>query len=176
MWGPLDDVVMGGVSESGFAVVSNAGENGQPAGIFSGLVSSSNNGGFASVSPACFLLVPSSCNHVEPSSNHVDPSSDHVDLFLTTLILLLTMLILLLTILNLLLATLNQCICPMFLWVIVQLLVATLSAAVCVRCIYITQCVLQLLPWSCQKAVACRSRASVASSLMHTPVSICCAS
>ncbi len=72
---------MGGVSESGFAVVSNAGENGQPAGIFSGLVSSSNNGGFASVSPACFLLVPSSCNHVEPSSNHVDPSSDHVDFF-----------------------------------------------------------------------------------------------
>lgn len=48
MWGPLDDVVMGGVSESGFAVVSGAGENGQPAGIFSGLVSSSNNGGFAS--------------------------------------------------------------------------------------------------------------------------------
>ncbi len=57
MWGPLDDVVMGGVSESGFAVVSGAGEDGQPAGIFSGLVSSSNNGGFASVSPACFLLV-----------------------------------------------------------------------------------------------------------------------
>ena len=55
MWGPLDDVVMGGVSESGFEVVSGAGEDSQPAGIFSGLVSSSNNGGFASVSPACFL-------------------------------------------------------------------------------------------------------------------------
>lgn len=65
MWGPLDDVVMGGVSESGFAVVSGAGENGQPAGIFSGLVSSSNNGGFASVGPACFLLVPAS-HHVAP--------------------------------------------------------------------------------------------------------------
>lgn len=49
VWGPLDDVVMGGVSESGFAVVSGAGQDGQPAGIFSGLVSSSNNGGFASV-------------------------------------------------------------------------------------------------------------------------------
>lgn len=57
MWGPLDDVVMGGVSESGFEVVSGAGEDSQPAGIFSGLVSSSNNGGFASVSPACFLMV-----------------------------------------------------------------------------------------------------------------------
>ena len=103
MWGPLDDVVMGGVSESGFAVVSGAGEHGQPAGIFSGLVSSSNNGGFASVSPACFLLVPSSLNHVEPvQSSHV-------------------------------------------LVVMVQLLVATLLTPVCVRCIYIMQCILQLL-------------------------------
>ena len=72
VWGPLDDVVMGGVSESGFAVVSGAGQDGQPAGIFSGLVSSSNNGGFASVSPACFLLVPSS-NQADPSSDHVEP-------------------------------------------------------------------------------------------------------
>ncbi len=95
MWGPLDDVVMGGVSESGFEVVSGAGEDGQSAGIFSGVVSSSNNGGFASVSPACFLLVL---------------YSNHVDSFLITMILLLTMLILLLT-------TLNQCTRPMFLWV-----------------------------------------------------------
>ena len=73
VWGPLDDVVMGGVSESGFAVVPGAGQDGQPAGIFSGLVSSSNNGGFASVSPACFLLVPSSSNHVDPSSDHIEP-------------------------------------------------------------------------------------------------------
>lgn len=50
IWGPLDDVVMGGVSESGFQVRSGAGEQGQAAGIFSGNVSSSNNGGFASVS------------------------------------------------------------------------------------------------------------------------------
>lgn len=41
---------MGGVSESGFVVQPGAGEGGRPAGIFSGLVSSSNNGGFASVS------------------------------------------------------------------------------------------------------------------------------
>ena len=50
IWGPLDDVVMGGVSESGFQVRGGAGEHGEPAGIFSGNVSSSNNGGFASVS------------------------------------------------------------------------------------------------------------------------------
>lgn len=56
VWGPLDDVVMGGVSESGFKVQAGAGEGGQPAGIFSGTVSSSNNGGFASVrlAAACF--------------------------------------------------------------------------------------------------------------------------
>ena len=48
-WAPLDDVVMGGVSESGLEVVAGAGEGGAPAGIFSGIVSSSNSGGFASV-------------------------------------------------------------------------------------------------------------------------------
>ena len=42
---------MGGVSQSGFEVRQGAGEEGDPAGIFSGQVSSSNNGGFASVSP-----------------------------------------------------------------------------------------------------------------------------
>lgn len=51
VWGPLDDVVMGGVSQSGFEVRQGAGEHKGPAGIFSGQVSSSNNGGFASVSP-----------------------------------------------------------------------------------------------------------------------------
>ena len=51
MWGPLDDVVMGGVSQSGFEVRQGAGEQKGPAGIFSGQVSSSNNGGFASVRP-----------------------------------------------------------------------------------------------------------------------------
>ncbi|KAL3146124.1 hypothetical protein ABBQ38_015471 [Trebouxia sp. C0009 RCD-2024] len=50
VWGPLDDVVMGGVSQSGFEVRQGAGEGGQPSGVFSGQVSSSNNGGFASVS------------------------------------------------------------------------------------------------------------------------------
>eukprot|EP00884_Botryococcus_braunii_P010727 jgi/Botrbrau1/19656/Bobra.0003s0021.2 len=48
-WGPLDDVVMGGVSESGFEVRAGAGERGGPAGVFSGAVSTSNSGGFASV-------------------------------------------------------------------------------------------------------------------------------
>lgn len=49
VWGPLDDVVMGGVSESGFEVRAGAGEHNEPAGVFSGLVSDSNSGGFASV-------------------------------------------------------------------------------------------------------------------------------
>lgn len=35
-WGALDDVVMGGVSEGGFQIDQNGGENGQPTGIFRG--------------------------------------------------------------------------------------------------------------------------------------------
>ncbi|MGG6296476.1 CIA30 family protein [Leptolyngbya sp. AN02str] len=42
VWGPLDDVVMGGVSESGVRIESGVG-------VFSGYVSTANNGGFASV-------------------------------------------------------------------------------------------------------------------------------
>ncbi|MFP4254152.1 MAG: CIA30 family protein [Halothece sp.] len=42
IWGALDDVVMGGISASGFSVEGNKG-------IFSGNVSTENNGGFASV-------------------------------------------------------------------------------------------------------------------------------
>lgn len=56
VWGPLDDVVMGGVSQSGFEVRQGAGQQKGPAGIFSGQVSSSNNGGFASVSPPSYML------------------------------------------------------------------------------------------------------------------------
>ena len=48
-FGSLDDVVMGGVSESSFAVTPGAGEGGGPAGVFSGVVRYENNGGFASV-------------------------------------------------------------------------------------------------------------------------------
>lgn len=48
-WGPLDDVVMGGTSISGFQVVPTAGEGGAPAGVFSGRLSTANSGGFASV-------------------------------------------------------------------------------------------------------------------------------
>lgn len=48
-WGPVDDVVMGGVSRSGFSTVSGAGEDGAPGGVFSGDVTTANNGGFASV-------------------------------------------------------------------------------------------------------------------------------
>ena len=42
-WGTLDDVVMGGVSQSGLAL------NGQGEAVFSGIVSVENSGGFASV-------------------------------------------------------------------------------------------------------------------------------
>ena len=62
IWGPLDDVVMGGVSESGFQVRAGSGEQGQPAGIFSGNVSSSNNGGFASVS---WEAMPTGARHLD---------------------------------------------------------------------------------------------------------------
>ena len=49
-FGPLDDVVMGGVSVSGFRYEEDAGERrGTPAGVFSGTVRVENNGGFASV-------------------------------------------------------------------------------------------------------------------------------
>ena len=48
-FGPLDDVVMGGVSESTFTTVPGAGEGGGPAGVFTGVLRFENNGGFASV-------------------------------------------------------------------------------------------------------------------------------
>ncbi|MEW5317424.1 MAG: hypothetical protein WDW38_008720 [Sanguina aurantia] len=48
-WGPLDDVVMGGVSTSAISVQQGAGEGGQPTMVFSGNVSVNNSGGFASV-------------------------------------------------------------------------------------------------------------------------------
>ena len=36
-WGALDDVVMGGVSESTFQIDPSGGENGGPTGIFKGM-------------------------------------------------------------------------------------------------------------------------------------------
>eukprot|EP00775_Hariotina_reticulata_P012925 gene12925-13053_t len=48
-WGALDDVVMGGVSESSLVLDRTAGEDGGPAVVFRGLVSTSNSGGFVSV-------------------------------------------------------------------------------------------------------------------------------
>ncbi|KAH9621518.1 hypothetical protein KSS87_002325 [Heliosperma pusillum] len=47
-WGALDDVVMGGVSQSTYVVDPKGGEGGGPTGIFRGNVSTSNNGGFTS--------------------------------------------------------------------------------------------------------------------------------
>ncbi|XP_042515344.1 uncharacterized protein LOC122089711 [Macadamia integrifolia] len=48
-WGALDDVVMGGVSRSTFQVDPTGGENGGPTGLFKGVVSTANNGGFTSI-------------------------------------------------------------------------------------------------------------------------------
>ncbi|KAJ8761838.1 hypothetical protein K2173_005410 [Erythroxylum novogranatense] len=48
-WGALDDVVMGGVSQSTFQIDTSGGENGEPIGLFKGVVSTANNGGFTSV-------------------------------------------------------------------------------------------------------------------------------
>ncbi|CAH9137924.1 unnamed protein product [Cuscuta epithymum] len=47
-WGALDDVVMGGVSESTFVIDPTGGEDGKPTGVFKGNVTTANNGGFAS--------------------------------------------------------------------------------------------------------------------------------
>ncbi|KAF7803271.1 putative complex I intermediate-associated protein 30 [Senna tora] len=48
-WGALDDVVMGGVSESTFQFDPSGGENGGLTGVFKGVVSTANNGGFTSI-------------------------------------------------------------------------------------------------------------------------------
>ncbi|KAE8653210.1 protein HIGH CHLOROPHYLL FLUORESCENCE PHENOTYPE 173, chloroplastic isoform X1 [Cucumis sativus] len=48
-WGALDDVVMGGVSESSFQIDMNGGEAGGPTGVFKGVLSTANNGGFTSI-------------------------------------------------------------------------------------------------------------------------------
>ncbi|KAF3333329.1 Complex I intermediate-associated protein 30 (CIA30) [Carex littledalei] len=49
IWGALDDVVMGGVSESSFQIDPTGSETGGPTGLFKGAVSTSNNGGFTSI-------------------------------------------------------------------------------------------------------------------------------
>lgn len=48
-WGALDDVVMGGVSESSMVIEVGQSEKGGPGAVFRGLVTTANNGGFASV-------------------------------------------------------------------------------------------------------------------------------
>ena len=55
-WGSLDDVVMGGVSESSFARMQSGREA-----VFSGRVSAANNGGFASVRASDLELYD--CSH-----------------------------------------------------------------------------------------------------------------
>ncbi|CAG9465720.1 unnamed protein product [Pedinophyceae sp. YPF-701] len=48
-WGALDDVVMGGASSSTLRLADAGGEDGGPVALFSGNVTSANNGGFTSV-------------------------------------------------------------------------------------------------------------------------------
>jgi uncharacterized protein YbjT (DUF2867 family) len=48
-FGPIDDVVMGGVSRSTLSISPLGGEGGTSVGIFAGNVTQANNGGFASV-------------------------------------------------------------------------------------------------------------------------------
>ncbi|CAN6272060.1 unnamed protein product [Urochloa humidicola] len=56
VWGALDDVVMGGVSESAFQVLPTGSETGGPTGLFKGTVSTSNNGGFTSIRTKNFTV------------------------------------------------------------------------------------------------------------------------
>ena len=49
LFGPIDDVVMGGVSSSTLSISPLGGEGGGAGGIFAGNVTQANNGGFASV-------------------------------------------------------------------------------------------------------------------------------
>ncbi|KAI3936229.1 hypothetical protein MKW98_026409 [Papaver atlanticum] len=55
-WGELDDVVMGGVSESKFLIDHCGNENGGPTGLFKGVVSTKNNGGFTSIRTRNFSI------------------------------------------------------------------------------------------------------------------------
>ncbi|CAL5022978.1 unnamed protein product [Urochloa decumbens] len=56
VWGALDDVVMGGVSESAFQILPTGSETGGPTGLFKGIVSTSNNGGFTSIRTKNFTV------------------------------------------------------------------------------------------------------------------------
>lgn len=55
-WGALDDVVMGGVSQSTFVIDPKGSESSGAAGIFRGNVSTANNGGFTSVRTRNFVV------------------------------------------------------------------------------------------------------------------------
>ncbi|KAK6932720.1 NADH:ubiquinone oxidoreductase intermediate-associated protein 30 [Dillenia turbinata] len=55
-WGALDDVVMGGVSESTFLIDPTGSENGGTTGLFKGTVSTANNGGFTSIRTKNFAI------------------------------------------------------------------------------------------------------------------------
>ncbi|CAI9260669.1 unnamed protein product [Lactuca saligna] len=62
-WGALDDVVMGGVSESSFLIVPNGSETGGSTGLFKGIVSTANNGGFTSIRTKNFDVAENLCGY-----------------------------------------------------------------------------------------------------------------
>jgi uncharacterized protein YbjT (DUF2867 family) len=83
-WGPLDDVVMGGVSVSGFQVVPTAGEGGAPAGVFSGRLSTANSGGFASVRTRNWAPAPLDASGAEGIALRVRGDGQRYKLFIRT--------------------------------------------------------------------------------------------
>jgi hypothetical protein len=83
-WGALDDVVMGGVSVSGFQVAPGAGEAGGPAGVFSGVLSTANNGGFASVRTRNWAPAPLNASGAEGVALRLRGDGQRYKLFLRT--------------------------------------------------------------------------------------------
>ncbi|XP_020250767.1 uncharacterized protein LOC109828146 [Asparagus officinalis] len=55
-WVALDDVVMGGVSESTFQIDPSGSEDGGPTGLFKGCINFANNGGFTSIRTKNFSI------------------------------------------------------------------------------------------------------------------------
>ena len=73
-WGALDDVVMGGRSESGFQLQRGAGEDGGPAGVFSGMVRCCARGVRASGQLWVDKLVPWSSEYGTRLRSKAEPS------------------------------------------------------------------------------------------------------
>ncbi|KAF9588121.1 hypothetical protein IFM89_007597 [Coptis chinensis] len=82
-WGALDDVVMGGVSESTFQVDQTGNESAGPTGLFKGVVSTANNGGFTSIKTKNFS-VPEDLSAYEGLELQVKGDGRHYKLIVRT--------------------------------------------------------------------------------------------